>query len=88
MSDNDIPTLLADVYSKLGIQHQHKKESNVPLIASSIVSVLASVIAIACCAVSYVSASRVADMQRETDALRNRVDVAEAYISNLNQRVK
>ena len=47
------------------------------LIVSSVVSVVASIIAIACCAVSYVSSSSVTNLQRETDALRNRVDVAE-----------
>lgn len=83
---------IADVYGQVdsifGLYASSRKSSNTTLIVVSVVAVLASIIAIACCAVSYVSASRVTDMQRDVDALRSRVDVAEAYINNLNQRVK
>lgn len=50
-----------------------------------IVSVFVAIIGIS---IGYVSASRVHDLQREIDALKNRVDIAEAYINNLNQRTK
>ena len=88
MHDKSLVDLHEQLNSLFGVPMVNRKTSNLMLIVSSVVSVVASIIAIACCAVSYVSSSSVTNLQRETDALRNRVDVAEAYINNLNQRVK
>lgn len=64
--------------SKNKMQHSNFMSANA-------VTVICLVITFFCLAAVFVSYSRVIDLQREVDTLKNRVDINEAYISNLSK---
>lgn len=89
--DNGIRGKLAELNELFG-QPAQSREQGVFLNSGAVVGLIGIIVAIigisVGASIGYVNASRVHDLQREIDALKNRVDIAEAYINNLNQRAK
>jgi|JI10StandDraft_1071094.scaffolds.fasta_scaffold366814_3 hypothetical protein len=86
MTDKSTVEMLSELREFLNATDAKKKESSIVVSSGAIAAVIAIFVAIVGFSVGYVNASRVIDMQRELDTLKNRVDIAEAYITNLNNR--
>lgn len=50
-----------------------------------VIGIFVGIMGIAFAAVCF---SQLGDLQREMDSLKNRTDINEAYINNINQRIK
>lgn len=86
MNDNDPkPLHIALQEIELFLMSKNKQHQNNSFMSTNAVTVICLVITFFCLAAVFVSYSRVIDLQREVDTLKNRVDINEAYISNLNK---
>jgi len=86
--EKSIRERIAELNEMFGQPVQRTDGHGVFLNSGAVVGLIGIIVAIIGFSVGYVSASRVHDLQREIDTLKNRVDIAEAYINNLNQRAK
>jgi len=54
----------------------------------AVVGLIGVVVGIIGISMAFVFSIRLNDLQRDIDSLKNRTDINEAYINNLNQRIK
>lgn len=54
----------------------------------AVVGVIGVIVGILGISFAWVLSARLNDLQREIDSLKNRTDINEAYINNINQRIK
>lgn len=87
MTDNEQkPLHLALQEIELFLMSKNKAHQTTSFMSVGAVTVICLVITFFCLAAVFVSYSRVIDLQREVDTLKNRVDINEAYISNLSKQ--
>lgn len=93
MTDNEHkPLHLALQEIELFLMSKNKQHQNNSFMSTNAVTVICLVITSVCLLITFfcsssafVNHSRVIDLQREVDTLKNRVDINEAYISNLSK---